>query len=607
MTMSRALFGTALSLSMGLAGCAMESASTSGINTVATANHMAAGSIQLASLENRQVVVDAPTPVVQKGTVILRRTGDESQYPAKPTVAEELRRLQENMGAMRGDTSQQLATVEERLRESQTRQEQTLASLKEQQARQEKELRTQTAEAVTTVASLAKQGMQSTETMAQSTTQQLAQLENRIQGTSADLRDTRQALAQAEARTKAYTAEQITAQRDVQSAQLAAISSQVASSQQLTALQIAELRKMSEENRALAQSETANVAAALRQYADVQIQQARANTEESIFNLAKATDQSVTKLSEQTNRRLGLIWVAAGKRAEKLAEQKANIVATSLIALQKQTEAQRVTPDQIREISERTVAASTPEFRALALQTMQESQDYIRTVARTAVQDKDPAMQAALADAARDVITKDDKVVFAIRKAVAEELHGATTDTASTRLGPDRATADGENLDPNRLRIAQLLSPGGNNPAVDAVPSDSQLAAISPAAGEAPQKGVGGQQSWSTPGTSLMRARNRADWMDIRQYKVVVHEDDQTMEQLLGKVLKHAEPFTGPWQIRWKISEENKDLMGEKFSLDAETTFEDFVSYLAQYVVNDRGVKLTFSLFDNERIMVISD
>lgn len=406
----------------------------------------------------------------------------------------------------------------------------------------------------------------------------------------------------------------LAAAQTLQGAQIAAVSSQLEANRQLTTLQLAELRKLNDESRALASSETLNVAAALRQYADAQLQQASASNAATIASLAEATDQSVAALSTQTNKRLGLIWQAANANAEKLAEQKANAVAASLAALQQQTAAQKIEPEQIRAIAEQTVADSTPEFRALALKTMQESQDYIRTVARTAVQDKDPAMQTALADAARDVITKDDKVIFAIRKAVAEELTGVPAEASvdgtgpSVRLGPDHGraiTATGETeLDPNRLRIAQLLAPGTLLPAPDA----AQMASLSPASGPAPQTtGLGGQQSWSTPGTSLMRSRNRADWMDIRQYKVVVHEDDQTLESLLGKVLKHAEPFTGPWQVRWKVSEANRDVLQEKFSLDAETSFEEFVSYLAQYVVNDRGVKLSFSLFDNERIIVISD
>jgi hypothetical protein len=31
------------------------------------------------------------------------------------------------------------------------------------------------------------------------------------------------------------------------------------------------------------------------------------------------------------------------------------------------------------------------------------------------------------------------------------------------------------------------------------------------------------------------------------------------------------------------------------------------VNYLATYMVHDRGIKLSFSLFDSERVLVISD
>lgn len=569
MVLSRAFLGTALGtiLSLSLAGCAVDGGPASSAITptsqVAYANRAAAASmapsrfasiepaagpgVQVASIAPTTVADDRPA-VIQKGTVIWRRTPEAAELPAKPDVSEELRQLRTTVSNLQSglQTSQQ-----------------TLAQVQDAQVRQS----SQTAEAMSNVAAMATQSMKSMERVA---------LDNSNNWTT--------------------TTQQLTA-----------VSQQVAANQQMTATQLAALRKMSEENRALAQSEVTNVAAALRMYADSQFKQAEANTNATLNTLAQATDQSVSTLRDQTDRRLSVLWQAANQNAEKLAEQKANAVAASLAALQQQT----ATPDQIRAISEKTVADATPEFRAIAMRTMQESQDYIRTVARTAVQDKDdPAMSTALANAARDVITKDDRVVFAIRKAVADELQGAvegsttttTPESESVKLGPDHGSPipgdTATNLDPDRLRIAQLLAPGTNRPAPDATQMAS-LAAAEPAAG--------GQQSWSAPGTSLMRARNRADWMNIRQYKVVVHEDDQTLETLLGRILKHAEPFTGPWQIRWKISDQNREILTEKFSLDAETNFEEFVSYLAQYVVNDRGVKLTFNLFDNERIIVVSD
>lgn len=730
MVLSRARFGTALGTALGLtlASCAMDNASLPPSHVIAESNRNAAASIttpvnftsikpsagygvQIASLSPMlgQPDADAPgtgqpvseisanPPVVRKGTVLWRLTGDESDLPPTPKMGEEIRHLRETVAQMQGKTTD----LENQLQSSQA----SIAQVKDDQARQERDLRSQTSEAVANVSNLAQESMRSMERVTRSTAdrwfatnQQLNSLEGRLQTAIADVqqrqlkssestqaytdlkisqsqletqlaavREARQAAMEAELRAKSFTGQQLAgrdqaisslmaanqsnqqltatqmqalrdttdaklaAVQQVQTAQLAAVSTQVAANQQLTAMQLTELRKVSAENRALASSETSNVAAALRIYADTQLQQASASTSATIASLAQATNQSFAALSDQTNRRLGVLWQAANQNAEKMAEQKADSVAASVAALQQQTESQRLKPEQIRAIAEQTVADSTPEFRALALKTMQESQDYIRTIARTAVQDKDPAMQSALANAARDVITKDDRVVFAIRKAVAEQLQGVATDSASTapdgtpvvpavRLGPDHAAAaaggmgeDGEQLDPNRVRIAQLLAPGSTQPATDSARMAATLAAISPAAGQVLQTsgtipvGAGGQQSWSTPGTSLMRSRNRADWMDIRQYKVVVHEDDQTLEELLSKVLNRAEPFTGPWHIRWKISEQNKQVLEEKFSLDAETTFEEFVSYLAQYVVNDRGVKLSFSLFDNERIIVVSD
>ncbi len=650
MTLSRAFLGTTMgtALGLGMVGGAMLV-----VPQVAQANQLAAAS-----------VAESRPAVIQKGTVLWRRGASEQELAPQPAVGEELESLKQALGRMQAE-----------LQSSQ----QALAQVKGEQARQQQELTAQTTAALGQVAAMAQQSMQSMERVSLSnsdnwstTTKQLAQLEGRLQTALTDVRqqqvaaatqtkgytdlkvsqaqlenqlaavrEARQAATEAEQRLKAYAGEQfasrdaqitrladataanqkltdtkLAAAQTLQGAQLAAVSSQLAASQQLTALQMAELRKLNEETRTLASSEVRNVAAALRIYADAQVQQAMATTSATLVNLAQATDQSIARLSEQTNNRLGVMWQATRQEADRLAEQRANAVAASLAALQQQTEAQRITPAQIRTISEQTMADATPEFRALALRTMQESQDYIRTVARNAVQDKDPGMTEALADAARDVITKDDRVVFAIRKAVADELQdaaglntaaGGASGGDATRLGPDHtATSDGEQLDPNRLRIAQLLAPGSNQLAPDAA-GNTDLASISPASGPTSTLSASGQQSWSVPGTSLVRARNRADWMDIRKYKVVVHEDNQTLEELVAKVLKHAEPFTGPWQVRWKVSEQNREILREKFSLDAETNFEEFASYLAQYVVNDRGVKLTFSLFDNERIIVVSD
>lgn len=553
----RALMGTALGLT--LAGCAMQAASAgSPADAVARANRAAAGSlavpgIQLASLQpmvgmaQPQAEQAAEQPgLVTQGTVLWSRVEEPAPAPQTgPTVAEELQRLNQTVAGLKGETRQQLAQLEDRL--------------STRQAEQERELRTQTAQAVANVAQLAQTSVQSMAQASQesaqrwqSANQQLAQLETRLQSSIGTLQQ-----RQAEA-----------IRQGTEYASLTAAQAKLES--QLTAIREARREARAAEARA-AQLSTAQISAVSQQVAAAE---------------------------------------SASRQAEVATSTKAQAVAASLEELRTQTEAQRLKPEQVKTIAAQTVAESSPQMQAIALQSVKDSQDYIRTVARTAVQDNDPAMRKALSDAAANAIVKDDKVVFAIRKAVADELEGAMDAKAqgagaapgATQLGPDHdREADGSvKLDPNRLRIAKLLAPGGNLPAADA-----GMAALNPAAGSAPQSG--NATDWSNPNASLTRSRPRAGLMNLRQYKVIVHEDNKTLEQLLSDVLARAEPFTGPWQVRWKISSDNKDILNEKFSLDAETSFEEFASYLAQYVINDRGIKLSFSLFDNERIIVVSD
>lgn len=309
------------------------------------------------------------------------------------------------------------------------------------------------------------------------------------------------------------------------------------------------------------------------------------------------TAEQLAQANANTARVMAQTYQQAGQHAEQIADAKAGAVAAQVAVLAQNA------GSKIAELEQTSVKPE--QARAIALQSVQDSKDYIKTVTRNTVQDEsDPAMTNALSNAASNVITKNDKVVFAIRRAVAEELQGVAQGTApaaaqaATRLGPDHTDGKDIQLDPNRLKIAQLMAPGGG-PATDA-----NLAKISPAAGNTPTVTA---MLTPTPAFNLNRAHARSSWMNIRQYKVVLHQDNQTIGQMLNDVVAAAEPFAGPWQVKWRLSEDNKSIMNEKFSLDAETNFDEFLSYLSQYVMNDRGVKLSFSLFDAERVIVISD
>lgn len=97
------------------------------------------------------------------------------------------------------------------------------------------------------------------------------------------------------------------------------------------------------------------------------------------------------------------------------------------------------------------------------------------------------------------------------------------------------------------------------------------------------------------------------EWIPLKDYKVILHEDNVRMQELVRQVLDRAAPYVGPWTLKWKLQPENAEILNERFSLDAEVPFENFASYLQRYILQDRGVDLQFKLFDAERILVISD
>ncbi|MFN7162977.1 MAG: hypothetical protein ACK5VJ_00430 [Pseudomonadota bacterium] len=276
---------------------------------------------------------------------------------------------------------------------------------------------------------------------------------------------------------------------------------------------------------------------------------------------------------------------------------------TKLAAVVRRVEAvsaSALQPTDVRALAAQTVADSAPEFEALALNTLKGAEGYVRTVARQAVMDDDPAMRSALGEAVAVALNQEQSpAAFSMRKAIVNELanvvqgpEAATLPT--TRLGNDVAGGNAasnttEAIDAARLRLGRLLNPG-------VAPADNatQMATLTP-------------NHDARDAFNAGSARARTDLMDLRDYKVVLHADNLTLPAMLGQIIERAEPFTGPWQVRWRLKPENEDLLTERFSLDAETTFSEFVGYLAQYLVNDRGVKLTFSLFDRERVVLVSD
>ena len=371
---------------------------------------------------------------------------------------------------------------------------------------------------------------------------------------------------------------------------------ELASVQELANTRLSAIEQMTRDNRALASAETARMEAALRAYAEAQLAAVRSETSATIAALAASYQLQTAQLQQQAEESLQTLYQQATATAERLVNERAKEMAEQVATLQNST----LTEAQVKALTTQALDDAQPQFQALALQTLKDAQGYVKTLAQGAVADADPAMQQALGKAVGQALAEEKSpAAFSMRRAIVDELSTLTsaatsgTATMATRLGDDVEPAAGPNdtiaLDAARLRLGRLLTPGAV-----AAGSDTQTAMLPVPDSQAVQ-------------ASISRTRMRTDLMNIRDYKVVVHADNQTLPEMMAEIMNRAEPFAGPWQVRWKLKPENQDLLTEKFSLDAETTFAEFVGYLAQFMVNDRGVKLSFSLFDRERVMLVSD
>jgi hypothetical protein len=319
----------------------------------------------------------------------------------------------------------------------------------------------------------------------------------------------------------------------------------------------------------------------------------------SVSQQLSQINQNLTQLQGQTSAEL------AALEQRLRAQQQAHTVALEKSTLGTVQQVATMANNMSTAAQEAERRAKTYTAKQLAqLRQQQLTPEQVAQLTQATLTNPTPQVQAALSQAARNVIMKDNKVVFAIRRVLAGQVGAASnsSNTAYIHLGNDRLAPDTVQLDANRLKIAALQAPGQGADNL----SLEQLAALQPASGPMPT---------AAPLVSTAPAVSRESnlpgeankYIDIRTYKVIAHTENQTLEELLAGVVNRASKAAGPWQLKWKISPENQDLLTERFSLDVETNFEDFVAYIAQYIVNERGVKLSFNLFDSERIIVIAD
>lgn len=82
---------------------------------------------------------------------------------------------------------------------------------------------------------------------------------------------------------------------------------------------------------------------------------------------------------------------------------------------------------------------------------------------------------------------------------------------------------------------------------------------------------------------------------------------DLPLKEIFALIVADVEDMAGSWRISWQLRPSNKHIMEEKWTVTAESTVNDFISYVARQVYKAHGVKLAFKMFGKNRVVVITE
>ena len=96
-------------------------------------------------------------------------------------------------------------------------------------------------------------------------------------------------------------------------------------------------------------------------------------------------------------------------------------------------------------------------------------------------------------------------------------------------------------------------------------------------------------------------------YLPLEEVRIAIDIENLPLEEVVTRIISEAEEKTGPWNVKWRLGEENDYLMNERVNITAETDMGQFMSYLVDRVNNLTGVQLFVRVFDASRIILISD
>lgn len=105
----------------------------------------------------------------------------------------------------------------------------------------------------------------------------------------------------------------------------------------------------------------------------------------------------------------------------------------------------------------------------------------------------------------------------------------------------------------------------------------------------------------------VQSTREYAHYLPLENLRVNVNFENAALQDIMRYVTAQASDKVGPWEVEWRLKEENRRLLNERVNLTAEANFNDFMGYLVDRVNNMTGIQLFVRVFKVSRVIVISD
>ncbi|NBV54480.1 MAG: hypothetical protein EBR79_02060 [Proteobacteria bacterium] len=93
----------------------------------------------------------------------------------------------------------------------------------------------------------------------------------------------------------------------------------------------------------------------------------------------------------------------------------------------------------------------------------------------------------------------------------------------------------------------------------------------------------------------------------LEDIELVLDVENVSLKDVVRHITKQAEPYSGPWQVKWRLQPENAGLMDERVNLTAQAKFGEFVDLLTEKIKNLTGTQLFVTAFNSSRVLLVTD